>query len=89
MSNAKRLKQLESMKTHCIKGAGISGFTLMVRLEMSENRYITYPAHGALVILEQGTDLSVISAVFHRQYEDGSLGSPVEVRNPVFKYVGG
>lgn len=89
MSFEKRLKQIESMKNHQIKGAGISGFTLMVRLEMSENTYIRYPAHGAIQILEQGTDLSVISAVFHRQNEDGSLGAPVVVRNPVFKYVGG
>jgi hypothetical protein len=72
-----------SLKAHQIKPH--NGFALKVRLMASENEYIRYPAKGVLHVLEQGSDLSIIVAVFHVAYPDGRLGSPVVVRNPRFE----
>lgn len=74
----------ESMKVHQIRGAGISGFAQKVTLTDSDNTYMAYPAKGVLVILEQGTDLSIIKAVFHRLHEDNTLGPPVSAYRPAF-----
>lgn len=75
-----------SLDNHCIKGKGIIGFGLRVRLDASVNECIPYPIKGVLVILEQGTDLSIIKAVFHMERDDGSLGPPVTADKPVFIY---
>ncbi len=88
LSQEQRMKLYESMKVQGIKCAGISGFTLLVTLEASDNTYIQYPCKGALIINEQGTDLSIIVATFRRMNEDGSLSVPVMCRNPKFTFDG-
>jgi len=75
-----------SLRAHQIKTRGIDGFPLVVNLMASENDYLSYPAKGVISINEQGTDLSVIVAIFRRLKDDGSLGAPVVVKNPVFTY---
>lgn len=75
-----------SLKNHSITGQGISGFSLVVVLHKSENKYIAYPAVGVLRVLEQGTDLSIIKAVFHLLAGDGKLGPPVVVKRPSFSH---
>lgn len=87
MRHEQRMNMHRSMDHHGIKGAGISWFSLPVTLMESQNDYISYPAKGILRICEQGTDLSVIAAVFHHLKDDGSLGPSVEVRRPIFTYL--
>jgi len=76
----------ESMKNHHIEGKGLVGFGLPVILLSSDNEYLAPGVRGVMKIIEQGTDLRVIVAVFHRLTEDHNLGAPVECRNPVFVY---
>lgn len=80
------MKFLNSLQAHQIKGHGIVGFPLSVELLSSANDCLSYPVKGVIVIQEQGTDLSIISAVFHRLNDDGSLGAPVVVKRPVFTH---
>lgn len=74
----------ESLKVHQIRCAGISGFAQKAQLLRSDNPHMTYPAFGVLVILEQGTDLSIIKAVFHKRHDDNTLGPPVSADHPHF-----
>lgn len=75
-----------SLDNHGIPCAGITNFGLRGVLINSDNKYLRYPVNGVLVIVEQGTDLS-IKAVFHRLKSDGSLEAPVVVGNPMFTVV--
>lgn len=77
-----------SMANHQIKSHGISWFSLPVVLLDGDNEYLEYPAKGIIRICEQHTDLSAPSTVFHQLDRDGSLGPPVTVRHPVFRYEG-
>lgn len=86
LSHENSAKFYESMDIQQIKGAGISWFSLPVTLTASDNTYIKYPANGVIRFCEQGTNLSIIKAVFHALKADGSLGAPVEVKNPVFNF---
>lgn len=80
-------KFFESLKNHQITGKGIVGFGLPVTLTDSDNQYLSYPIRGVIVILEQGTDLSIIKAVFHvRDPASDSLGPPVSVGHPRFEF---
>lgn len=72
----------ESMKVHQIRCT--QGFAMRVTLTDSDNTYMAYPAKGVLVILEQGTDLSIIGAVFHPLHDDNTLGPPVSAYRPAF-----
>lgn len=70
---------LKSLELHQIKLCG--GFAQRVMLEKSDNPYFHYPVLGVVVILEQGIDLSIISAIFHKEKADGSLGAPAVIKN--------
>lgn len=72
------------LRNHRIKP--VHWFSLPVVLEGSDNPYLDYPAQGVIRICEQGTNLSVISAIFHVLGDDGVFGPAVEVRNPRFRY---
>lgn len=85
-ADVRRMILAESFKVQQIKGAGISGFSQMVTLTSSSNPHLDYPCKGVLRILEQGTDLSIVNAVFHRLHDDNTLGPPVSARAPVFTY---
>lgn len=78
----------ESMKHQQIKGSGTSWFSLIVTLTGSENEYLTYPVKGVIRFCEQGMDLSIIYAVFHRMDDEGRLGPPVTVSKPKFTFDG-
>lgn len=84
---ARRSNYHQSLENHQVRGKGTIGFGLPVVLLSSENPYLAPGARGVLVIIEQGVDLSVIVAVFHRLDETNhTLGPPVECRKPVFVY---
>lgn len=70
------------LNTHQI---GIThNFAQVVTLLSGENHYLTFPVKGVLIISEQGTDLSILTAVFLKMETDGTLGAPVNVKNPIF-----
>lgn len=79
---------LKSLELQRISGSGTSWFSLAVTLMASDNQYLTYPVRGVIRFSEQGTDLGIRSAVFHRMDEDGRLGPPVVVRKPTFMFDG-
>jgi hypothetical protein len=58
---------------------------LYVKLEGSDNTYLTYPCFGLLHILEVGTTGSIIVATF-RVAQNGILSAPVRVQNATFSY---
>ena len=58
---------------------------LHVALTKSDNKYLNYPAHGILHVIEMGTNNTIISAVFSPDSLDGYRGW-VDVRNPEFTY---
>lgn len=79
----KSMNFLNSLDIHQIKLH--HGFAQKIRLMSSENTYFKYPVIGVLVAFEQGTDLSIIQAIFHKQDADGSLGAPAVVKKPVYE----
>lgn len=81
----KSMNFLNSLDTHQIKLH--NGFAQKIRLVTSENPYFKYPVIGVLVAFEQGTDLSIITAIFHKQNTDGSLGAPAIVKKPVYESI--
>lgn len=85
MNRSRRDRFHESLNAHGLKG-GLVHTSLPVVLADSANKFITYPAVGVLTIMEQGTDLSIIVAVFRHLEDDGRLGVPVEVRRPRFSF---
>lgn len=76
----------DSLKTHRIKCAGTSWFSLPITLTDSDNNYLSYPVAGVIRFAEQGVDLSIIQAIFHALKDDGSLGPPVSAPNARFEY---
>jgi hypothetical protein len=76
----------DSLRDHQINGKGIVGFSQVVTLHSSENPHFNYPVKGIITIIEQGNDLSIVSAVFRQFRDDGSLNAPVVVKNPVFTH---
>lgn len=64
-------------------GIGIVSAKLLVTLQRSDNRYITYPCMGLLHITEIGTNHSIICATFRAATLTG-YAPPVVVRNPRF-----
>jgi hypothetical protein len=76
----------DSLKAHQIKCAGTSWFSLPVTLEASDNSFLTYPVDGVIRFAEQGVNLTIITAIFHRLNDDGSLGAPVGANNARFQY---
>lgn len=80
----KRRNFHESMRIHQIKPK--NHFNLPVTITGSDNTYLQYPVSGVINIIEQGTNLSIIVAVFRQFRPDGSLGAPVSVRNPKFTF---
>lgn len=76
-----------SLKNHQIKP--VQGFSLFGKLISYEHGAypprVNLPKWGVLCILEQGTNLGIISAVFHSLNEDGGLGAPCVVKHPIFE----
>lgn len=73
---------IQSLEVHQIRPK--QNFGQLVTLLDSDNPHFKYPVVGVLYVWEQGTDLSIISAVFHHQKEDGKLNAPAVVKHPIF-----
>ena len=86
MDEKRRARREASLAAHGIKGHGISWISLPVYLEESDNEYLAYPVRGVIRLCEQRTDLSIASAVFHCELDDGSLGPPLRVDNARWTY---
>ena len=86
----RRDKFLASLAAHGIKPHGISWLSLQVILLSSDNRYIRAGTRGVLRLCEHQNDMTIGAtvAVFHEIKDDGSLGPPVECKNPIFVYQG-
>lgn len=59
-----------------------------VTLTATDNGFLSprLPLRGEIELFELGRDGSLVNAVFRVLHDDGSLGLPVEIANPVFTY---
>lgn len=75
-----------SLAAHQIKPQ--NGFALygdLLGFEASEfQKNLRVPLRGTLHVLEQGADLSIIAALFHKEKPEGMFEAPFMVRKPVF-----